>query len=332
MHQIASVRGRLARIVALCVRVVSVVAVLVAASTVWAASYTKFVVFGDSLSDVGNAYIYTGMVGSPQPPSPPYYEGRASNGPLWVEDLANKMGVPSAAPFLVDGTGTNYAAGSTTTGSGFPNLGYMVGTYLYNVSNAADPNALYIVWSGANDFFSTIDADPSHAVANCTAGLSTWAGNVSGAVNALHAAGATNFLVPNLPPLGSTPKLSSNPDKVTINSLASSFNSTLSADLSALSLAHNDLLIQTLDVYSLFNQVIANPNAFGFDNVTDAAMTTPGADASKYLFWDSVHPTAAGHSLLAQAVPEPNAFVLSAAVCIGLLGWRWRLGRTAEWN
>jgi hypothetical protein len=45
----------------------------------------NIIVFGDSLSDTGNAFEATGRR---EPPSPPYFAGRFSNGPVWVEDFA----------------------------------------------------------------------------------------------------------------------------------------------------------------------------------------------------------------------------------------------------
>ena len=43
----------------------------------------KVVYFGDSLTDTGNIYMY----GHIMPKSPPYYNGRFSNGPVWSEYL-----------------------------------------------------------------------------------------------------------------------------------------------------------------------------------------------------------------------------------------------------
>lgn len=297
-------RNRKSHVVLFSLRMLLVVVLLATVSTAWAAPYTKLVVFGDSLSDVGNAFEATGV------PASPYYQGRFSNGPIWVEDLANNLGVPSATAYLANPTvGTNFAVGGSTTASTYPNLGYTVGLYLNSVTNVADANALYVIWSGSNDFFQTIDADPTNAVTNCTANMSTWASNIAGTVSALHTAGAVNFLIPNLAPLGNTPKYNSNANKNTVNSLVSSFNSVLAADLAGLEATHGDLTIQSLDVYGLFNQMLLNPSGYGLDNVTDPAMTTSGDD-SRFLFWDSVHPTAAGHALLAQAVPEPSALML----------------------
>ena len=74
--------------------------------------------FGDSLSDTGNDLI---AFGSPQPP---YYQGRFSNGPNWIDDLAAKLGVPDPQPSLAGGT--NYAYGgatATSVNTGVPYLG-----------------------------------------------------------------------------------------------------------------------------------------------------------------------------------------------------------------
>ena len=43
---------------------------------------STLVVFGDSLSDNGNLFDLTGF------PQPPAWEGRASNGPVYAEQLA----------------------------------------------------------------------------------------------------------------------------------------------------------------------------------------------------------------------------------------------------
>ena len=75
-----------------------------------AALFTQFVVFGDSLSDNGNAYIGTGGA----TPAPPLYTvGRFTDGPdtvpagtpggLWHEVLAGLIGEPVATPFLAGG-------------------------------------------------------------------------------------------------------------------------------------------------------------------------------------------------------------------------------------
>ena len=70
-----------------------------------AGAYSNVFVYGDSLSDTGNIYFITGHT---TPPSPPYYNGRFSNGPLAVEYLANALHSPL----------TSFAWGGATTGIG----------------------------------------------------------------------------------------------------------------------------------------------------------------------------------------------------------------------
>src|SRR4051812_17171996 len=91
--------------------------------------FSKVYVFGDSNVDNGNVFIATSFPGDDIPtfpPSPPYDMGRFSNGPLWVEVMADRLGLPNPAPSLAGGT--DYAWGGATTGPGLspfgtPNLG-----------------------------------------------------------------------------------------------------------------------------------------------------------------------------------------------------------------
>lgn len=64
-------------------------------------------VFGDSLSDVGQVFRATrGMY----PPNPTYFQGRYSNGRVWVEYLAQRLHLSSRQTH-------NFASGGATTGS-----------------------------------------------------------------------------------------------------------------------------------------------------------------------------------------------------------------------
>jgi len=65
----------------------SVAALGAVATAASAQSYNRLVVFGDSLSDNGNLYAVSG-----QPVSPPYFQGRFSNGPVFTELLGFNAG------------------------------------------------------------------------------------------------------------------------------------------------------------------------------------------------------------------------------------------------
>jgi len=94
--------------------------------------------------------------------------------------------------------------------------------------------------------------------------------------------------------------------------LAQSMNSALGNRLAS------ETGVQIFDMYSLVTAVNANPAAYGLSNASAAAGAIPGADLSQYLCWDGIHPTAAGHAILAQSmyaavVPEPSSWVLLVA-------------------
>ena len=67
-------------------------------------SYDNLYVFGDSYCDVGNIFTATGGA----EPAAPYYNGRFSNGPIWLDHVAGFLGVPFKASLL---GGTDYAFG-----------------------------------------------------------------------------------------------------------------------------------------------------------------------------------------------------------------------------
>jgi phospholipase/lecithinase/hemolysin len=293
-------------------------AVVLTASAAWAAPYTKIVVFGDSLSDVGNERAQHGNVGAPN-----YYTGRNSNGLLWVDGLAAALGEPALSNSLAGGTDFAYGgATASNIGNWTPGLTSQLNTYLTGVSQRADPGALYIVWAGANDFLSTLvttgvapntlmSTISQSSVAACHNGYATWAGYVSGTVSTLYTAGARNFLVPNLPALSKTPALKSNttPIKNSIDAEVVNFNNTLSSNLSTLATLPG-IDIKILDDYTLLNQAIASPTGYlgAGANVSNACYPPTGLTssysssiASHYLFWDYIHPSAAGHKVLADA-------------------------------
>jgi len=263
-----------------------------------AAPYTGLVDFGDSLSDAGNSFALTG-----QPPSPPYFQGRASNGPVWVERLAPLLGVAVPTASTAGGpTATDFAFyGARTTGGSIPSVQQQVATYLAHATPTG--SELFTLEGGADDFAAGA-LDPL-APANA----------IRDDIGTLIAAGGRNFVVLNLPPLGLTPLYRNTPLQQTATNLSNAYDAALAANLAALRAMHPEATIAEVDLDALFQQIIANPAAFGLSNVTDPALQgtspTPVANPDQYLFWDEGHPTSTGQQLIAQAaataVPEPAA-------------------------
>jgi phospholipase/lecithinase/hemolysin len=120
--------------------------------------FSKLVVFGDGLSDQGR---FGKLTQNRYSPSPPFADGRWTNGLTWIEVLSQRLNIPLDAE-------DNLAQGGATTG-------------MYNINNPLrqalglgadapvrgvlmqvdavlaraprlDPQALYVVWAGGHDF------------------------------------------------------------------------------------------------------------------------------------------------------------------------------------
>jgi phospholipase/lecithinase/hemolysin len=301
------------------------------ASTISPGQVTQIVAFGDSLSDAGNASIAT-LGAAPGPgyatrtvTGVPFSVGYFTNpqtgaGPsgLWIDQFAAKVGIADPSPALAPLGGSNYAVGGALTGSA--NLGDMqnqVNLFLATHPLSASPTALYTLWGGSNDIFAS--QNPVTA-----------ADNIATEIKQVAADGGHNFLWLNLPDLGETPSLSGIPAAAAAANLASQ-----AFDLEwAVQVADLDSLginVIGVNVDTLFNNILADPGAYGFSNVMAACNATPGCNPNTFLYWDDVHPTTYADSLVANlayqdafggpvgVTPEPATVTLLALGGAGLL-------------
>ena len=297
-----------------------------------AGPFSSLVVFGDSLSDNGNNFA-AGLfnpaqvvTGNGYIPSFTYASHVYSNGPVWASDFAARIGV-SLAPSALGGT--DYAYGGATTGpnpSAFPfSLLTQASAYLGSTGNVASADALYVVAGGGNNARAALTAIGGGADVNTTiaTAAASFAADVGTIVDQLQAAGAKHIVVWDTPNLGTAPAiLAAPPGTAALGSfLAASMNAALAARLTG------ESGVSTFDIFGLGTTFAANPAAFGFTNATDACGAVANADCSKYVYWDGIHPTAAGHEAIADAmyafavpVPEPETWALLAAG-LGALGW-----------
>lgn len=314
-----------------------------------AADYSAIYSFGDSLSDVGNAFIYTSIPGNgPVQPAPPYYQspygtGEFSDGKIWLQDLAPMLGLSQPTPSFPPFDGNDYAVGGAATGSTpiyTAQLGDLPSQIL--AFEAAHPggapsSALYTFSIGANDVFGLLKvlaADPTFA--GTQAVLQAAAGNVASAAGALESDGAKHLLIYNVPDLGLTPYVDDLAEAYAdpalpgqAATLSKAFNAQVSSDLETMD---PGLTVYTLDAYGLIQNAVEDPAYYGFTDVTDPCWTgnatgyagggTVCSSPGTYLFWDAVHPTALANTYVADAayralVPEPSTW---AMMLIGLAG------------
>lgn len=279
----------------------------------------QIVAFGDSLTDPGNASIVSGGA-DPGPgyatrtvpglSSPVGYftNPQSGSGPsgLWIDQFAAMLGVADPAPALAPSGGTNYAfAGALTGGTNPQDMQNQVNLFLGATSGAAPSNDLYTFWGGANDLI---------------AGVSpvTAANNIMSEIEQVSAAGGQNFLWFNLPELGLTPEVSAlGPGIVAgIDVASEEFDAAWSADLTTLDALGINVI--GVDINSEINNIVADPSAYGFANVTQSCDVTAGCNPNTFLFWDQLHPTTYADSLIANVAyadlttptPEPPSVLL----------------------
>ena len=269
-------------------------------------------VFGDSLMDTGNLYIATSSGGTPTPTSPPYFNGRFSNGPVFAELIAGTYGI-TLTPSLLGGNNFSWAGAQTGTGvsSGFiPNVQTQIGSFISSrPGGAADPNAVYWIEGGGNDVL------PASQSANLPAAIGGIVSNIATEIVTLANSGAKNFVIVNVPDVGATPRVQAMGPAAAAGAtgITMAINQGLLQVLAMISGSDPSLKLQLLDLYGIGSMVAANPLAYGFTNTKDACLTETSlcSNPDQYLYWDSFHPTAAvGRLVAAVYIPEPSTLLL----------------------
>jgi phospholipase/lecithinase/hemolysin len=289
-------------------------------------------VAGDSLSDPGNVYAATSAVSAvlptvvePIPPSPPYFDGRFSNGPVWAENLGARL---ELEPWRVRNVALGGAKTSGNTAlddvpafarrllsnADLGGLREQVDTYLA-AGGPVPRDGLYVLWAGANDYL--FDAPTT-----TPAGLPRPVVDVDRSVRELAEAGATRFLVPNLPDLGRLPSTRGDPEAAALSAATETHNAALAATL-ADTAAGLGLDLALFDVAGYFADAL--DGAFGFANVTTPCVRAPDS-CGDALFFDGLHPSAAAHAQLGDLAydvvqtPLPAGLSLLAPAFLVLAG------------
>ncbi len=273
-----------------------------------AASYGAIYAFGDSLTDAGNDYMASlGLL----PTGFIYSDGRFSNGPVWVQDLAKDLGLPAVTPSLAGGTDFAYGgaeAGQEPLHTVNPiDLPAQLAEFLIEDRHPA-AGALYALSIGAND---VLDAIPDYAAtsAKAIADITTAVANEITFLSGLAADGARNFVILNVPDLGLTPS-ESGTIAATATRLSAVYDTDLTNALTSLA-AKDHLSVHLVDTFHLIDEAVADPAQYGLKNVTTPVWTgnyenpfsgrlnATGSAQNGYLFFDHLHPTETGHTAIA---------------------------------
>jgi phospholipase/lecithinase/hemolysin len=253
-------------------------------SNVFANPMKEFVVIGDSLSDNGNLYSALFKI---VPKSPPYYNGRFSNGPTWAEDVGK---------YYYDKFNVNYkviAYGGATAIWHNPAHDKFVApitlegeVYQYFLKSlfSDKSHVLYALWIGANDYLYDERVD-THELVNSVVDKISWT------ITSLAKHGAKNIVVMNLPDLARTPFARNHGNAERLHTLTIMHNELLAGTVASLQRTYPDIHFTQINIYDIFNDLLDNVEKYNkmysvnLTDVTEACwkggMTLQGTRSEK---------------------------------------------------
>lgn len=184
-----------------------------------------------------------------------------------------------------------------------------------------------MIEGGGNDARDVLDLvlsgqDPTQRIADYVLGMVDMIGTLAGL-------GANHFLVWNITDLGLVPAVTAQGTAAAqgASSVVATMNLLLTQALAALPGSITDDLT-LFDAYAGLNDIVANPAAYGLADASTACAADGACDASQAFFWDGIHPTTAGHQVMARlavaAIPEPATGLLLGLAFLGLAATRRR--------
>ena len=279
----------------------------------WAQTFNSVVTFGDSLSDSGNIAQSTGLL-------PAGTSFTTNPDPVWAEIVAETLGAPVTNSLA---GGTNYSWGGACVNPNGP-CEHPVPTTEQQINQhlsgaRADPDTLYMIWGGVNDISAVAEGNQSGPQ-----GVLRAAEAYVDQIQGLQDAGARYVVVLNLPDVGKTlsAQRAGAAAAAGLSALTSAYNEALDTGLG--SLEHG---IIPVNASALMDEIIADPETYGFTNIDDIACT-PGSNPERpnggqesivcgptdsgylspprtdetYLFADDFHPSGAAHATVANMV------------------------------
>ncbi|CAN8230387.1 unnamed protein product [Cochlearia groenlandica] len=184
--------------------------------------------------------------------------------------------------------------------------------------------ALYLISIGTNDFLENYYLLPRRSRQFSVDEYQTFLAEIAGDfVTDIYRLGARKISLSGLSPFGCLPLertteiLYGSKCVEEYNIVARSFNTKLDEKVSKLNTDLNGLQLVFSNLYDLVSEIINQPEAFGFQNARSACCGTgyyemsymcdrlnpfTCSDASKYVFWDSFHPTEKTNAIISSHV------------------------------
>ncbi|MDP3560288.1 MAG: SGNH/GDSL hydrolase family protein, partial [Legionellaceae bacterium] len=220
----------------------------------------------------------------------------------------------------------NYAFGGAEVledseeNAGLLTLQREVDTYLLAHQEKADADSLYVIWIGGNNYLN-LPEDPAASITEVVEGIKHQ-------MERLVKRGAKHFLVMNLPDLGATPIAYEYGEEALLSQITQQHNDRLQAVTDELQRNYPEAQWIFFDAAHFFAELLASPGEYGFNNVRQACSEmavrsselsergnlvlgmvshikeNPTLNCQGYLFFDVLHPSSAGHRIIAARVKE----------------------------
>ncbi|MEP1442579.1 MAG: SGNH/GDSL hydrolase family protein, partial [Hyphomicrobiales bacterium] len=249
-------------------------------------------------------------------------------------------------------------AGSGGLAAGIPGVTEQQGIFAAS-GGTIDANDTVTYWAGANNFFAGLptvtDAAGAAALGQSVGALAVNDITQLATGAAVAGGGPGQLVYLNLPNLASLPSTSLGAQQAAAGAAAQvaaaggdaaaqatasaqtqaavlgaaefatqNYNTTLEVGIAQLAAVDTNTDFVLIDVAAVFEEVVANPEAFGFTNATagcvfDAACAAADFETqNQFLFSDGVHPTNAGHALIAELARQTLDPTIGAAQSAGI--------------
>ncbi|KAI8066666.1 SGNH hydrolase-type esterase domain-containing protein [Gongronella butleri] len=248
----------------------------------------RIIAFADSYTDNGNDFAASGV------PGPPNWEGRFSNGPTWLDIVAQNTSVQVLNHGFGGATTDNAYVYSEFNNYIIPGLTQQIETIPVSSPDAASD--LYVIYIGYNDLLGLVRPGNYHIVKDYT--YETVADNVVRGIKTLQAKyNATQFAVLTCPPFDLLPAAPA-ANKAAAAHVINGYNRDLARKVRRIRGAH----ISVLDDHAWFEQQFADPARLGVQTDKGPCLSSAGLcdDPDTYFIWDDYHPTRVVHKALGE--------------------------------
>jgi phospholipase/lecithinase/hemolysin len=254
--------------------------------------FNTIVSFGDDNTDTGNVYNLTNYQ---WPPVPPYYLGRFSNGPLWIEKLGISQVMNYAYIAATIDNADSVVGFIPPNGTSVPGVRQQILTYLtdIDITTIDLSHTLYVIWAGNNDYLDNSSLTSDFVVSS-----------LINAVYDLVLVGVTNLIIMNQSPLESYPIFHGSDIDMSLMTKIINHNTYLSSNISQIAKLYK-ISIKVFDLYSLIKTILSNNSTTKLNtinqcwNIINDSIISQCSNPNQYVFIDDYHFTTSIHQTIA---------------------------------